>query len=178
MNEIYLKESGLLVYKGETVEANPLMFLGYRLVLEDTCTVRNVFRMLEKYPLLAQLNPFLPVFIDQYRLAPKKNCIYADIDAIKLVKTIEMIGFPGEPKIEIYLSLQGVSGNKTCDIRSVWLENLLDMSIRLGKLNHMVFGDRIDTFQFDTVFTLFEFIDGIAWQLSFHNMPAECRIAF
>ena len=96
---------------------------------------------------------------------------------VELTKTIEMIGFPGDPAIEIYMSFQGVRGKESCSIREVWLENLLDMDIRLGKLKHIIFGDQIDTFEFDTVFSLFELIDGISWQLSFHNMPVECRIS-
>ena len=177
MNEICLKDDGHLVCKGETVENHPLMYLSYKVGLEENCTLRSFFRMLEKYDLLSQLNPFLQMYIDQYRLSPKKGCRYEGIDHIELTKTIEMIGFPGNPSIEIYMSFQGVHGNETADIRKVWLENLLDMGIKLGKLKHIIFSDPIDTFEFDTVFSLFEFIDGISWQLSFHNMPVECKIS-
>jgi len=88
-----------------------------------------------------------------------------------------MIGFPGNPSIEIYMSFRGVCGDQTCNIQQVWLENLLDMNIKLGRLKHVIFGDQMDMFEFDTVFNLFEFIDGISWQLSFHNMPVECKIS-
>mgnify|MGYP001070394922 CR=1 FL=1 len=53
---------------------------------------------------------------------------------------------------------------------------LLDMPLRLGKLRHVIFGDRVDLFEFDTVFNLFELIDGIAWELSFQNLPQTCDI--
>jgi hypothetical protein len=56
------------------------------------------------------------------------------------------------------------------------LENLLDIKIKLGKLKHIVFGDQVDIFEFDTVYTLFEFIDGVAWALSFHGTPKQCEI--
>ena len=36
--------------------------------------------------------------------------------------------------------------------------------------------DRVDIFEFDTVYTLFELIDGIAWELSFHGTPKQCEI--
>ena len=48
--------------------------------------------------------------------------------------------------------------------------------VRLGSLRHVVFGDSVDVFEFDTVFTLFEFIDGIAWELSFQNTPITCEL--
>lgn len=178
MNDIWLKNDGQLVCKGETVEKDPLRYLSYKVLLEKTCTLRSFFRMLEKYELLVQLNPFLPMYMDQYRLSPESGCRYGGIDYVELTKTIEMIGFPGDPKIEIYMSFQGVHVNETADIRQVWLENLLDMDLQLGKLKHIIFGDAIHTFEFDTVFTLFELIDGISWQLSFHNMPVECKISF
>jgi hypothetical protein len=34
----------------------------------------------------------------------------------------------------------------------------------------------MDVFEFETVFTLFEFIDGIAWELSFHGTPDACDL--
>jgi hypothetical protein len=177
MNEIYLKDDGQLISKDVPVKTQPLMYLSYKIGLEENCTLRSFFQMLEKYPLLAQLNPFLPMYIDQYRLAPKNGCQYEGIDHIALTKTIEMIGFPGDPSIEIYMSFRGVCGNEIREIREVWLENLLDMGIKLGQLKHIIFGDSMDTFEFETVFSLFEFIDGISWELSFHNMPVECKIS-
>ena len=50
------------------------------------------------------------------------------------------------------------------------------MSLKLGRLKHVVFGDKVDIFEFDTVFTLFEFIDGITWELSFHVTPEQCEL--
>ena len=41
------------------------------------------------------------------------------------------------------------------------LENLLDMPLKLGRLRHIVFGDKVDTLEFETVYSLFEFIDGV-----------------
>jgi hypothetical protein len=40
----------------------------------------------------------------------------------------------------------------------------------------VIFGDNIDTFVFDTVYTLFEFVDGVAWQLGFQGAPEVCHI--
>ena len=50
------------------------------------------------------------------------------------------------------------------------------MPLRLGKLRHVIFGDLVDSFEFDTFFNLFELIDGIAWDLSFHNRPRACQL--
>ena len=69
-----------------------------------------------------------------------------------------------------------MNGGETFEIKSIQLPNLLDLPLKLGKLKHIVFGDRVDIFEFDTVFTLFEFIDGVAWELSFHGTPDQCAI--
>jgi hypothetical protein len=87
-----------------------------------------------------------------------------------------MIGFPGTPRLEIYNSFQGIRGDQTCEIRSLQIDNLLDMEVKLGRLKHIVLGDKVDIFEFDTVFTFFEFIEGIAWELSFHVAPTECAL--
>jgi hypothetical protein len=87
-----------------------------------------------------------------------------------------MIGFPGEPRLEIYNTLCGVRGEKTREIKSLHLESLLDMPLKLGVLKHVVFGDKVDVLEFDTVFSLFEFIEGIIWELSFQGTPKECAI--
>ena len=86
-----------------------------------------------------------------------------------------MIGYPGK-KLEIYSSIRGILEKDAAEIRSLQLNSLLDMPLKLGRLKHVVFGDRVDIFEFDTVFTLFEFIDGITWELSFHVIPEQCEL--
>jgi hypothetical protein len=87
-----------------------------------------------------------------------------------------MIGFPGEPRLEIYNSFRGLKNNEELESRSVRMEHLLDAPVLLGKLKHVVFGDKADIFEFETVYNLFEFIDGIAWELSFFGAPTQCEI--
>jgi len=134
--------------------------------------------MFEKYPILEQLNTFFPAYRKQYIANPEKDCVYEGFTHLEFIKTVEMIGFPGEPRLEIYNSLKGVYGTEVSDIRSVSLDNLLDMPVRLGKLKHIVFGDKVDIFEFDTVFNLFEFIDGILWELSFQGTLMQCELRF
>jgi hypothetical protein len=176
MNRVELRADGHLAAKAAIIADDPLAYLGCQLELEPGASLRSVFRMLERYPLLARLSAFLGDLLTQYRKCPQQGCRCADIDHLEFGKTIEMIGYPGDPRLEIYLSLSGRSGGDTIDIRPYALESLLDMEIRLGILKHVIFGDRVDTFQFDTVFNLFEFIDGVAWELSFHDMPKECQL--
>lgn len=176
MNRVGLRPDGRLITKDGVIADDPLIYLGYQLELSQGTTLRSVFRMLAFYPLLVRLSAFFCDLLTQYRGCPEKGCRSADFEYLEFGKTIEMIGYPGDPRLEIYLSLTGRSGSDSIEIRPYALELLLDMEIRLGNLKHVVFGDRVDTFEFDTVFNLFEFIDGVAWELSFHDMPKECQL--
>ena len=176
MNTVTLKRDGSILSDGKTVETDPLVCLSYQVDLNDDYILRSFFRMLEKHSLLAKLNVFFPSYMEQYLACPDDNCKTENIDYLELRKTVEMIGFPGQPRLEIYNSFQGIRGDQTCEIRTLQIDNLLDMSVKLGRLKHIVFGDKVDIFEFDTVFTLFEFIEGIAWELSFHVAPTECAL--
>ncbi len=176
MNTVTLKREGSILSGGKTVKTDLLMCLSHQVDLGKDYTLRSFFRMLEKHSLLVELNAFFPSYLEQYRACPQDDCLTESIDYLELSKTVEMIGFPGTPRLEIYNSFQGIRGDQTCEIRSLQIDNLLDMEVKLGRLKHIVLGDKVDIFEFDTVFTFFEFIEGIAWELSFHVAPTECAL--
>lgn len=176
MNRIELNRNGLICHNGQILQNDPLLFLGFRIAPADGYTLRSFFMMLEAYPVLSELNPFAVSCLEQYRSCPTNHCVCGGMDYLELGKTIEMTGFPGEPGVEIYQRFLGVGNGETMDIRPYGFDSLLDMPLKLGKLRHIVFGDKVNTFEFQAVYSLFELIDGILWALSFHNMPLECRI--
>jgi hypothetical protein len=173
-----LDGDGRLTRAGELAVEDTLAVLGHALELATGVSLRSYFRMLQRYPLLIRTSPFFPDLLDQYGKLPAEGCRWADCDHLVFSKTVEMIGFPGEPKLEIYRSLSGCSadGEERLDLKLVPLGLLLDMPLVLGRLRHVIFGDNIDTFEFDTVYTLFEFVDGVAWQLGFQSAPETCHI--
>ena len=175
MNAVTLKTDGTLNLNGKTVKTDALDLLSFQVTLEDAYTLRSFFRMLDKYALLGKLNSFFPTYIEQYHHCPEEGCTAGGLDYLEFGKTVEMIGVP-DKRLEIYTSLFGVTDNETAEIKSMQLASLLDVPLKLGKLKHIVFGDRVDIFEFDTVYTLFEFIDGIAWQLGFHATPEQCEL--
>lgn len=175
MNAVTLKKNGSINYNGKTVKSDAINLLSAQITLEDRYTLRSFFEMLDKYALLAKLNAFLPMYREQYQTCPENGCDAGMLDYLEFGKTVEMIGVP-DKRLEIYNSLFGLHASKTSEIKSMQLEHLLDLPLKLGKLKHIVFGDRVDIFEFDTVYTLFEFIDGIAWELSFHATPEQCEL--
>lgn len=176
MNRVGLLPDGQLTAEDQRAVQHPLACLGLRVHLEDGCRLRSYFRMLEKYAVLTGLGDFYLPLMEQYGKCPGSGCLWHDFKYLELTKTVEMVGYPGSPRLEIYNSLNGAGPDGTSEIRSLALEFLLDLPLRLGRLRHVVFGDKVDTFDFETGYSLFEFIDSIAWALSFHGTPARCKL--
>lgn len=177
MKTITLATDGSILSNGSgSKEKDPIRHLGNQVALMAGYRLRSFFRMLENYPELSRMNEFFPEAIRQYRTLAEEMPVYPDVEHLELGKTIEMIGFPGKPRLEIYSCIRGVHNDKPMEIRNIDLSFLIDLPLRLGRLRHIIFGDSVDVFEFETVYTLFEFIDGIAWELGFHTIPEACEL--
>jgi hypothetical protein len=175
MNQITLKADGPILADNK-IAVDPLMFLSFQVDLDENYTLRSYFLLLHKYPLLTKLNVFFPACLQEYRRCPANGCAFDDKACLELSKAIEMIGYPGDPRLEIYSSLKCNCGSEIMPIRDFKLTHVLDLPLRLGNLKHIIFGDHVDALEFDTVFNLFEFIDSIIWELSFHGTLMECEL--
>ena len=175
MNAVTLKKDGSIHLNEKTVVTDALDLLSFQIALEESYTLRSFFKMVDRYTLFAKLNAFFPDYAEQYQSCPEQGCNAGLLEYLEFGKRVEMIGVP-DKRLEIYNSLFGVHAKETSEIKSMQLASLLDVRLKLGKLKHIIFGDRVDIFEFDTVYTLFEFIDGIAWQLGFHAAPEQCEL--
>ena len=175
MNSIQLQADGHIAVSGRPFDGEPLRVLGQQVSPDSDYTLRSFFKMIERFPVYLNLNDFFPTLMSDYRKAPTQGCTYDGIDFLELSKTVEMIGFP-DKRLEIYNALKGVQGEEAFEIRFIDMVDLLDIPLRLGRLKHVVFGDEVDVFEFDTIYTLFEFMEGIAWELSFHGTPTHCDL--
>jgi len=177
MDNVRLNSDGTIdeILKGDPAEL--MACLARQVELAPGYTLRSFFRMLEVHDALVHLNAFFPDMLEQVQRGPEDGCQVGGIETLVLEKVVEMIGFPGEPRLEIYRSFSGSYAGKSVAIKDLQVDMLLDTPVRLGKLKHVVFGDQVDVFEFDTVFTLFELVEGIGWELGFHGTPRECQIA-
>lgn len=176
MQTVTLSVDGSILEEGRPAPGDPLAYLSHGIALADGFSLRSLFRLLERVGEYRRLSPFGPALLEQGRACPESGCVCDAFDELNLSKTVEMIGFPGQPRLEIYISFHGRKAEETGELKFFPLERLLDMPISLGPLKHVVFGDKMDVFTFDTVYTLFEFIDGILWELSFHGTPDRCEL--
>lgn len=176
MNTIILLPDGEITSQGRPAEGSVLRWLRSAVELAPGCTLRTFFRMLRRFPVLLELSEFLPSLLARAEAAPDAADAAPGVDRLVLLRTVEMVGFPGKPRMEIYTSLLGMGADGPLEVRLTQIEDLLDTPLALGPLRHVVLGDAVDIFEFETVYTLFEFIEGVSWELSFHGTPLACKI--
>lgn len=176
METILIHKKGDITKKGKPVTGSILTLLGNSIKIEDNATLGSFFMMVKKYPDLLVISDVLESLV---QIALKEETLgfkTPELNALIFYKTIEIKGFPGVPTLNFYNSLKGVMDKKLIALKFFHLENLLDHNLKLGDLEHVVFGDKEDAFSFKTFYTLFELVEGIAWELSFNFNPLECSI--
>lgn len=177
MEKVILSQDGFLHRHDGERESDPLSALSSRVELGPGYTLRSFVRMLVEHPVLTRLSPFLPQLAEGLAHWPESGCQPAGVERLELSRTVEIIGHPAPPRLEIFQVLRGVGADGSdIGIKPYPVETLLDVPVALGTLRHVVFGDRVDAFRFQTVVNLFEFQEGIGWQLAFHGAPVECAL--
>ena len=176
MNTTLLARNGMLISEQENEVEAPLSVLSGKVRLEMGYTLRSFVLMMQRYTQFQEISPFIPPLLEEYSECPESECTTDGLTKIELVKKVEMIGFPGEPRFNILNTLVGLQEDLELDLRRFQLTSLLDMPINLGMLTHSVFGDSVNIMKFETDFTLFEFIEGVTWELGFQRFPEHCSI--
>lgn len=174
MDTVFLNNSGKLHggHHDKTV-SDPLSVLASHVILDEGFTLRGFTRMLVNYPELQRLSEFAP----QLAVLSTEEEGSCALECLEFSRVVEIIGAPGPPKLEVYYILRGRAGDDAnMEIRAWQIQDLLDIPLCFGPLRHVVFGDVVQDFMFASVCTLFDFIDGIVWQLAFHGAPEECAL--
>jgi len=155
--------------------------------------------MLQRYPAMLKLSGFLPPALEEMEKCPQSGCLDDTTKTLVFGKTMELIGFPGKPRAEIYTWLRGLESGPDAlpaeeedeshvdarlsalmaadkETRFIPLQMLLDTPLFLGGLKHVVLGDANKHLYCRTRFTLFEMVDGLAWELGFRGGSQQCSI--
>lgn len=177
MDEVILHDDGgLWTPHGRPVD-DALAVLGARLRLGEGCTLGAVGRMAAAYPELQRLSPFAPDLAALCGSGDRAQSPPPGLARLELSRVVEVVGHPPPPRMDIYHVLRGVLlDGEDVEPRQWRVESLLAVPLVLGPLRHVVFGDRVDRFGFETVCTLFDFFDGVIWQLAFHGTPGACAL--
>ncbi len=176
MSRLLLAEDGCLYQREKAVGEHPLACLSLALELVPEVTLFSFFKMLDRYPQFLALSELLPALRQMTGGQGEPSLKTDDIDKLVFYKTIAMKGGTAKTGLEIFTSLKGVKQNRKIQLKFFQLSSLTDHVLTLGPLEHVIFGDGQDLFQYDTVYTLFEFIEGICWELSFNFNPLQCTL--
>ncbi len=176
MNTATLARNGMILTEHESEAVEPLAHLASKVTLEKGYTLRSFLDMVRRYPVLKTLSIYIPNLQDECSQLPDSGCRSDGLTHMELIKRVEMIGFPGDPRLNILCTLHGKYNDQEQELRLFQLSSLLDMPIKLGMLTHKVFGDSVSIMEFDTDYSLFEFIEGIAWEFGFQRFPEHCSI--
>lgn len=176
MEKIIIHPDGEITKNGKKLAASVLKLLGNSIQIDEKFRLASFFMMINLYPDLKNISEILEPLLEIISKTGGSKMKTEELDSLLFYKTIEIKGFPGIPSLTFYNSLKGVFNKKTKDLKAFHLETLLDHRLKLGKLKHVVFGDREDIFQYETFYTLFELVEGIAWELSFNFNPLQCSI--
>lgn len=176
MNTVSLARNGVILSEPGAEVAMPLAALAGKVRLEDGYTLRSFIEMVRRYPEFQAISVFIPPLLDECGQCPGSGCVTDMLTHMELVKRVEMIGFPGEPRFNILCTLAGRYNGVEQELRLFQLDTLLDMPVKLGLLKHSVFGDSVNIMEFETDYTLFEFIEGVAWEFGFQRIPEHCSI--
>ena len=176
MERLMLRQDGKIIKRDKPVSGNPLGVLSHLVDLEQGFTLASFFAMLEAYRVFIGLSDLLEPLVTMAGDAGKNYPKDPGLDRLVFFKTIAMKGFPGDPGVEIYNSLKGVKGSEILGLKFFQMESLLEHELGLGALKHIIFGDVQDMFTYATDYSLYELIEGVAWELSFNFNPLQCSL--
>lgn len=176
MNTTLLARNGMLISEQENEVGRPLSVLAGKIRLESGYSLRSFAEMMRRYPEFQEISVFIPPFLEECAGCPDSGCTSGGLTHLELAKRVEMVGFPGNPRFNFLCSLTGWYNDAEQELRLFQFDQLLDVPLKLGMLKHMVFGDSVNIMEFETDYSLFEFIEGIAWELGFQHFPQHCSI--
>lgn len=151
MDAIRLHSDGTL-----SSEAPFAGLLRMRLELDGDVTLRSFFRLLKRNPLARELVPGLG-------------------DALRLGKRVELTGFPGTPRVDVYLAVEGV-GDELPELRFFRLRDMLDTPLQTGTARHVLLGETATALDAETSFTVFDLLEGMGWELGFQGGSLTCNL--
>lgn len=198
MEQVLLTKDGELCTPAHEPVRDSLRALSSALVLDERCCLRSFFALLRRHPVLLGISGFLPKALDEAGQCPASGCRAEGIALLVVGKTMELIGFPGEPTAEVYLWLRGLCPAEADsdapdaevgppfslaalmaadrEIRFIPMGQLLDIPLVLSGMKHVVLGDEHKSLYCTTRFTLFEVVDGLAWEFGFQGGSQQCSI--
>ena len=129
----------------------------------------------ESYPLARELVPGLGDALAEAEACPASGCRYPGLEALRLGKRVELTGFPGTPRVDVYLAVEGV-GDELPELRFFRLRDMLDTPLQTGTARHVLLGETATALDAETSFTVFDLLEGMGWELGFQGGSLTCNL--
>ena len=185
MYEFILKKDGKIVTKDKNklVKTTLLPYLSRYIELEDGYTLRSYFKTIIKYQELQFLDVFFESFIEEFKSCKKSKCVCSNIECIEIKKEVGTSKESYGDELTECCILHGKAidskeaGGDYYAIEMTPLKELLDLPIKIAPtLFYSVDNTKHPYKQFNKEYpdhnlTLYEFITGIIFELSFHGTP-------
>ena len=88
---------------------------------------------------------------------------------------MELTGFPGTPRVDVYLAVEGV-GDELPELRFFRLRDMLDTPLQTGTARHVLLGETTTALDAETSFTVFDLLEGMGWELGFQGGSLTCNL--
>ena len=170
MDTIRLRADGTL-----SSDATFAGLLRMKLEIDEDATLRSFFRLLRRCPLAREVAPGLAEALEEAEACPPAGCRYPGLEALRLAKRVELSGFPGAPRVDVYLAVEGV-GDDLPELRFFRLRDMLDTPLRTGRARHVLLGEAASELDAETSFTLFDLLEGMGWELGFQGGSLTCNL--
>ncbi len=120
METVRLSRDGRLTDRNGNPVEDVFPELPRAFALDEDCTLRSFLALLARHPSLQKLSEFLPAAVADMEKCPPSGCLDSAMPCLVIGKTMELIGFPGRPRAELYIWLRGLSaeaadGGQTTD---------------------------------------------------------------
>ena len=175
---VTITASGSLIHgEGSSASSSepPLRLLGCPVRFASGVTLGSIVQLLEASPTLQEISPLTTPFLDLFSHAAGGESSHSGF-FLSLTRIVELKAHPGEPRVNLFISLEAKSGDTTHPLDLFGPADLASMPLTLGPLRHIVFGDALHSEIFHTDYTLFEVLDAIFWELSFYWDKSRCGI--
>ena len=178
---IILSRNGSIIHKdrNEAISTKRILaYLSYTIELEKGFTVRDYFKIVNKYKLLQVLNNFYPAYIKEFRKCPKTNCKGRDVKAIAIQKVCST----DFGKTYTYIDVNALRkkpdehGGTQYAIDFMRLDKMLDLPLTFEPILICSISKKgKDDFRhtFPTFYSLWDVVDGLINELSFYGIPFE-----
>ncbi len=176
MHRLTITHQGRILLDDRILTGDPFHLLGEAVMLDAGFTLGSWFSLIQWHPELQRLSRFLPGLVSDIAAHAAEEGEHPEVRRLEMVRTVELVGHPPPPRLDIYVSIFGFFDAHETPIKHIPPQQLLGTPLALGQCRHMVLGDRLSHFSVATTFTLFEFIEAVAWQLSFHGAATECTL--